>query len=136
MALKTGEKPSVDPPVPSDTVLLELALYTHYTWGGVTYERGTAYRFKKEDAVSLMSEQDHGRPLWRQFRPPKPKGTPSMPIVDSTEVKAARSRLSLEEAALRSPGTNTGKRIEVGTDEEIQDILSRPEVDTSGDVTV
>lgn len=134
MALKTGE---TLPPAPPnvETVLLELTMYNHYTWGGVTYERGTAYKFRRDDAMLLMSEMDHGRPIWRQFRPIKPKGQPRMPIVDSTEVKAVRTRTSLEEAS--HLGTNTGKRIEVGTDDEIADILNVPDdSDLSGDVTV
>lgn len=137
MALKTPEK-SAPEKAPADvTVLLELALYTHYTWGGVTYEKGTAYKFTQEDAMLLMSEQDHGRPVWRQFTPARPRRAATMPIVDSTEVRAVRTRQSLEDAALNG-GAGTavkGKRIDVGTDDEIADVLNRPD-DVSGDVTV
>jgi hypothetical protein len=133
MALKTAEKPVVAEP-PVDTVTLELALYTQYTWGGTTYEKGTAYKFKRDDAMLLLSEQDHGRPIWKQYNPPKPKQPARTMVVDSTEMRAVRTRTSLEEAANMRPGQNTGKRIDVGTDEEIADVLNQP--DDSGDVTV
>lgn len=134
MALKTPEKPAPEKPPEQATVILELALYTHYTWGGVTYEKGTAYRFTQDDALTLLGEEDHGRPIWRKYTPPKPKRQPQMPIVESTEVRAVRTRQSLEDAAnTRTPPV--GKRIDVGTDEEIADVLNRPD-DLSGDVTV
>lgn len=132
MALKVPPDKVQDQP--ADTILLELAMYNHYTWLGVTYEKGTAYKFKRDDALALMAEQDYGRPIWRQYRAPKPKVAAKMPIVDSTEVQAVRARISLEDAAAR--GNNTGKRIEVGTDDEIAEILNKPDVDTSEDVTV
>lgn len=137
MALKTPvatEKP--EKPEASATVTLELALYTHYTWGGVAYEKGVGYRFAQADAMALLGEMDHGRPIWRQYVAPRKKVAAAMPIVDSTEVRAVRSRLSMEEAALRSGGKAVGKRIEVGTDEEIADVLNRPDADPGGDVTV
>lgn len=135
MALKTtgAEKPPETPP--PATVMLELSLYTHYTWGGVTYEKGTAYRFTQTDALALLSEEDYGRPIWRRFTPPKPKRAVNMPVVDQTEVRAVRTRQSLEDAAYSGAAPIPGKRIDVGTDEEIADILARPE-DLSGDVTV
>lgn len=139
MALKTPEKaPDASPtkPAPPTTVMLELALYTHYTWQGTTYEKGTAYRFTQEDAIALMSEEDYGRPIWRRYQPPRKRGPVSMPVVDQTEVRAVRTRQSLEEAAYRGAAPVPGKRIDVGTDEEIADVLNRPDGDTSGDVMV
>jgi hypothetical protein len=144
MALKTGERPEksvgedVAGPQPVDTIVLELTMYVNYTWNGETYHAGTPYRFKRDDAMILMSEQDHERPIWRIYQPPKIKKAQRAPEVDSTEVKAVRTRQSLEEAGFRDTrkGTNTGKRIDVGTDEEIADILDRPDFDASGDVTV
>lgn len=135
MALKTPAVPA-EPPVPVvPTVLLELALYTNYTRSGTVYEKGTAYKFTQEDALALLGEEDFGRPIWRRYQPPKPKRKAQMPIVDSTEVRAVRSRQSLEEAAYQGANPPQAKRITVGTDEEIADILNRPE-DLSGDVTV
>lgn len=137
MALKTGEKPvNATPPV-DDGVLLELAMYAHYTWEGVTYESGTAYKFRRDDAIQLLGDQDYGRPIWKRYNPPKAKTEPRMPIVDQTSVTAIRARVTLEEASLLgTPDANKPKRIDVGTDDEIADILNRPEVDASGDVTV
>lgn len=139
MALRDGTTPKTPvvaekPAEAAPTTLLELALYTHYTWGGVTYEKGTAYRFAQQDAMALLGELDCGRPIWRQYTPPRKKVPTVMPVVDSTEVRAVRSRQSLEEAALR--GGTPVKRIEVGTDEEIADILNQPDGDAAGDVTV
>jgi hypothetical protein len=101
MALKTDKTQAPAEKPMEDVVTLELAMYQHYTWGGVTYEKGSAYRFKREDAMALLSEQDHGRPVWKMWSPPRVKVAARMPIVDSTEVRAVRTRQSIEEAALR-----------------------------------
>jgi len=45
MALKTEKiEKSPEPAVKPDTTVLELALYTQYTWQGETYEKGKPYR--------------------------------------------------------------------------------------------
>jgi hypothetical protein len=135
MALKQ-ETPKAQPaddtlPIPDDTVLLELAMYTNYTWGGNTYEQGQAYRFKRSEAMILLSEHDLGRAIWQIHRPARPKQTPKNLVVDATEVTAIRTRQSIEQVL---KGTPTQKRIDVGTDDEIADILARD--GGAGDVTV
>jgi len=135
MALKSAEKPEEAPAVANphaNTTVLELALYKIYTWQGVTYERGKPYRFKNSDAMILLGEHDHGRPVWRIYTPPTKKSAPRNEIVDATRVQA---QLPVDEfgTVLVAPDT-TKKRIDVGTDDEISDILSRP--DDGGDVTV
>lgn len=124
--------------LPDDSVLLSLAIYTHYTWGQQTYEKGKAYRFNRETAYSLLQEMDCGRPIWTIHRPARPKQAPKSQIVDATEVRATRTRQSLEDAALIDPSrTDSGaKRIDVGTDDEIEDILNRPDTESDGNITV
>lgn len=127
MALKTSEK--ADAPAAPETAVLELALYTQYTWQGVTYEKGKPYRFKLADAIQLMSEQDHGRPIWRKYRPPHIKQKAMEEVVDATMVQAPPSADEFGTLV----ATKDQKRIEVGDDSEIADILNR---DGGGDVTV
>lgn len=119
-------------PVAQQTTVLELALYKIYTWGGVTYEKGKPYRFKNSDAMVLLAEQDTGRPVWRLYRPEKPKQAPKNEIVDATNIKAPTPLdefgTPLSVAALEQ------KRIDVGDDSEIADIIGKE--DSSGDVTV
>ena len=126
MALKTKE----DKPVQSDTTVLELALYTQYTWLGTTFVKGKPYRFKNADAMQLLSEQDYGRPVWSLYRPPTKAAAAMNSVVDATNITVPEP----DEEPL--PGTlDTGrKRIEVGTDDEIADILGK--VEDEGNVTV
>lgn len=130
MALKTEKKAEVpDEPVPTTTVL-ELALYKVYTWGLNTYEQGKPYRFKNSDAMVLLAEQDTGRPVWKLYRKPVPKQAPKTEVVDATMVHAP---VPVEEFVLKANGTVGPKRIEIGDDSEIADILP---VDSSDNVTV
>jgi len=110
----------------NETVLLELSMYTHYTWQNQTYEGGQAYRFSRETAMQLLGDLDHGRPIWRMHRAPRPKQQPKNLVIDATDVTAVRTREHLD------GGVNPAKRIDVGTDEEIADVLNRGE----GDVTL
>ena len=126
MALKTkAESPSL-----SETTVLELALYQIYTWQFNTYEKGKPYRFRNSDAMILLSEQDLGRPIWRLYRPPLKKQTPKAEIVDATQVVAS---LPVEEPMFGTLNKEQ-RRIEIGDDSEIADLL--PKDDSSGDVTV
>lgn len=125
---KAPEKAPEPAKLADDSVLLELALYTNYTYQGMTYTKGKAYRFKKSEAMKLISEMDLGRPLWRLFRPIKPKPVEEV-VVDATGITA----ISQPEP---NPGTPQSlRRIDVGTDEEIADILNRPD-DGSENVTI
>ena len=129
MALKT-EKTDVSPeatkaaPVQATTVL-ELAMYKMYTWGGVTYEAGKPYRFRSQDAMMLLSETDMDRPIWKIYQQPKAKQVPKNEVVDAT---SAHASLPVEELG----GVPSEKRLEVGSDDEIADILNP----SDGDVTV
>jgi len=127
MALKTEKTvdASAPPPVSRvETTVLELALYKNYTWGNITYEKGKPYRFRNSDAMILLGEHDTGRPIWRIYQKPIPRQAPRNEIVDATSITAP---LPIEEPG----GLKTEKRIDVGTDDEIADILNR-----DGDITV
>jgi hypothetical protein len=134
MALKT-EKADAPPVAPPDTTVLELALYKIYTWGNITYEGGKPYRFKNSDAMVLLSERDTDRPVWKIHKPTRTKQAPKNEIVDATSISAPVPVDEFGTPTLGKPLTTpVKKRIDVGTDDEIADILSRP--DESGDVTV
>ena len=132
MALKTDK--AAEAPVKASTegtTILELALYKIYTWGANTYEQGKPYRFRNADAMLLLSEQDLGRPVWKIHRPMKPREAPKTEIVDATSITAL---LPVEDPLTLRPDPKI-KRIDVGSDDEIQDILNAV-TDDSGDVTV
>lgn len=132
MALKTKEPPVEVPATPVGTTILELALYKIYTWGNESYHQGHPYRFRNEDAMRLLAENDLGRPIWKIYRPPPPRVTPKNEVIDATGVQAT---LPSDEPIFGNPVAEKKKRIDVGTDEEIQDILNRPESD-EGNITV
>ncbi len=118
-------------------ILLELALYKNYTCGTgmdlMAYEAGKAYRFTQETAMALLSEQDHGRPIWRIYRPARVKTHQASPVVDATRVQATRTRQTVDQVL--NPPDSGKKRIEVGDDAEIADLLPKDDAD-SGDVIV
>lgn len=130
MALKT-EKPPEAPPAPPETTVLELAMYKKYTWQGTTYEGGKPYRFRNADALRLMSERDHDRPIWKVHRPVRRKEVIADEIVDATMVQV---NPPMDEFGAVIVAKEPSKRIDIGDDSEIQDILSQ--VSTEGDVTV
>lgn len=121
MALKTAEQ-KADASSPVQTTVLELAMYKQYTWQDVTYEKGKPYRFRTADAMILLQEQDAGRPVWKQYIAPKPRVAPRNEVVDATDQRTSGEPIDV---------LTGGKRIEVGDDSEIKDIL-----DAGGDVTV
>jgi YD repeat-containing protein len=123
---ETLTQPSPSPV--ADSVLLELSLYRFYTWQETTYEGGRAYRFNRDAAMQLLAEQDAGRPIWRLYRPAKPKEKPKNIVYDATEVTAVRTRENIHGTDSNSAPV---RRIDVGSDDELSDILSR-----DGDVTV
>jgi hypothetical protein len=140
MALKTGtEKTDVSaptstpaeapatPPAAVQTTVLELALYKIYTWGGVSYEKGKPYRFTNSDAMILLAEQDLGRPVWKLYQKPVQRVAQENKVVDATTVRAPVPVDDIGDVS-SIPGE---KRINVGDDSEIADILDR-----GGDVTV
>ena len=105
-----------NPPTP-ETIILELALYVNYTYNGKLYVKGTGYRFKRGDAINLLSERDFGRPIWKIFRVEKPVPKREV-IVDSTEDE-------VHTVAEPIPGTvepTRQTRIEVGDDSELADL--------------
>jgi hypothetical protein len=111
---------------PPTTTVLELALYKKYTWQGTTYDAGKPYRFRNQDAMILLAEHDTGRPVWKIWRPAPPKEAPKNEVQDATSVQA---QLPIEEPGVTLPP----RRIDVGDDSEIADILT---VSNEGDVTV
>ena len=132
MALKTERKQEMTPEVAAQTTVLELALYKKYTWQGFTYEANKPYRFKNTDAMMLLNEQDLGRPVWRIYRPPVARRQTKAEIVDATDVQVAPPVDEFGVVKIDSPN----KRIDIGNDDEIADILNKPEQNAEGDVTV
>jgi len=135
MALKTNEKTpeeSAKIAAPATTVL-ELALYKIYTWQGHTYEQGKPYRFKNEDAMVLLSEQDIGRQVWKLYRPAPKAHAPKTEIQDATSVHASRPP---EDTWGISTVNKEQKRVDIGDDSEIQDVLGAIDADTDGNITV
>jgi len=131
MALKTPDNKPMTPPS-DDAMLLELALYTRYTRKKNTYIGGQVYRFKRADALQLLTEMDLGRPIWKQWRKPTPKKqTATSTVVDATAISIERIGEPISGLVPDDPA----KRIDVGTDEEIADILNKPETSPE-DVTV
>lgn len=114
-------------PTSENEVYLELSFYERYTKGGRTYEKGTAYKFTKDQAITLLSEQDGARSIWRRYRPGDDeevqvvKVTPKKKVEDATQeaVKPAASN-EMETTA------NPPKAIEIGNEEEIADLLGDP----------
>lgn len=123
MALKTKEEKAPSQP---DTMVLELALYNVYSLENRTYHKGTAYRFNRDVALRLLEEEDAGRRVWKQHRPVKIE-VKKEPIEDVTKVQivdATEPIHGLDEK--KAP-----KGIQVGSDDEISDILNRED-----DITV
>ena len=97
----------------------------------MTYEGGKPYRFNNIDAMRLLAEQGMERPV-NIHQPAKPKQAPKNEIVDATRNRVTNPVDEFVEtisATIPSP-----KRIDVGNDSEIADILAKTE--DSGDVTV
>lgn len=106
MALKNEKKTE-------EELVLELALYSVYNRGGQMYEKGKQYRFNKDTAISLLSERDHGRPIWQIYKPVKRVVRTEAPV-DATKVE-----VTVVEPIPGEPQ----KRIDIGDDSEIADVL-------------
>ena len=122
MAIKTQTTaaPAAPAPAPQDTMVLELDLYSNYNRGGVAYVKGKQYRFSRENALTLLSEQDLGRPVWKIFRV-KPVQKAEEKVVDYTEAVIAPV---LEPIV----GSEVPNKIEIGDDSELADLnLNAPE---------
>lgn len=134
MALRQQADPKSEPKSAPEQPgpVLELALYKIYTWQGNTYEKGKPYRFNYADAMLLLAEQDHDRAVWRLYQKPVKREAPKEEVVDATRVRAnvPESDLGFMTGNTRRDGKG---RIEIGSDDEIQDLL-QPSDD--GNVTV
>jgi hypothetical protein len=126
MALRTErQKTSTD-----ETTVLELALYKIFTWQDRKFEAGKPYRFRNEDAIVLMGERDHDRPIWKLYRPPVVRQSTQPVIVDATSIQPTPPMNEFGEPVT----PKEQKRIEIGDDSEISDILEQ--AGSEGDVTV
>jgi hypothetical protein len=123
------EQPDNERAVPvQDSIVLELALYENYMFQGKPFKKGKPYRFKTLEAMSLLRETDNGRPIWKQYRAPKPK-------VVLNPIPQDMTSLEIEEAFEHVPGTaEAQRRVEVGSDDELADIEGI--FDTADDVVV
>ena len=136
MALKTAEKVETQRPVDptANTTVLELSLYTKYTWGNVTYEKGKPYRFKNSDAMVLLGERDLDRPIWKMYHPPAARQAPRNEIVDAT-MRSAPIPVDEFGQDVQLSAPPKPKRLDIGDDSEIADILNQQD-DDGGNVTV
>lgn len=125
MSLKT-EKKSEAQAQPQDTIILELALYTNYTFRGIQFQKGVQYKFKREDALNLLSERDAERPVWKIYRPKLVK-VERPKIEDQTAIE-------VPPPAEPIPGTPPA-RLDIGTEEELAEILA-DKGDAADNVTV
>lgn len=137
MALKSNVPSSGTPPtqpsaVPQDTVLLELSMYTNYTWRGHTFHKGKAYRFSRDDAMRLLSERDCERPVWKMYQKPAPKVVHENTEIDATQIMSEAVDMSMGKAKIEN------KRIDIGTDDELkaEGILPPDDDEGGGNVTV
>jgi len=101
-------------------VKLELAFYKRYHRGGHLYDSDSIYEFTPEQADILLSEVEDGtdRPIWRKYRP---KPTPQQVRINEENrrvVTATTDKIEEIEEAGRTEG-----RIDIGSDEEIAEIL-------------
>ena len=136
MALKTdaaGKTPTTAPTQKADTTLLELALFTNYTWGRNSYVKGKAYKFTTKDAMRLLAETDFGRPIWKIHTPAKAKEVQKNEPVDATMISAPEPVDEMGDLVPDAPSPVDEKRISIGDESEISDILNR---DDPGNVTV
>lgn len=115
MALKSAPEKTASTP---DTLHLQLALYSNYTVGQTTYVKDVVYKFTREQAVQLLQEQDHGRPVWKIYRKPTPRAKDLAPV-DATKMVMATPQEPIHGVEV-PPVT----RIDVGDDSEIQDIIN------------
>jgi hypothetical protein len=109
-------KTHLGPGPAEDDIILELELYTNYTIQAQTYTKGIPYRFRRADALRLLAERDNNRPVWRIYRPPAVVREKKFEIVDAT-----RHTMPVEVETVQGLPT---QRLDVGTDEEIADILT------------
>jgi len=124
MALNKPQEKSVEQPKQEEkeTVLLELALYTNYNWHGTIFQKGKAYKFNKSDAINLLGQQDHAeRQIWKRYAPPV-RIRKKEEVLDATQVDMTASTEDAYPDGLKS--VEPKKRIEVGTDDEIADVLA------------
>lgn len=113
--------------VPTGPVALELAIYKRYirVAGGQLYEGDKYYNFTPEQAAILLQETEDntGRPIWRRYKVGQQKVIVVDPTnkagIDATGDKIAAD--SRDQSELDAQGTT---RIEIGTDDEIADILN------------
>lgn len=112
--------------LPVQYVELELSVYKRYSRQGTVYEAAQAYRFTEEQASVLLREiADDGRPLWRRYTPrpiQQQLNSGVKNVVDATQNKVKD---------ISDPDGNliSQKRIEIGTEEEIKELLGENAVE-------
>jgi hypothetical protein len=128
----TVEKPAIAPV--QEYIILELAYYKRYTRGvtGTPYEADKAYRFKAEQAAILLEEVEEpsGRPIWRRYKPKTNPQRIKVPEGHKQTMDAASDIIK----PLESPDTAITKGIQIGSDDEIKEILGSAEEGVAIDV--
>lgn len=133
--VKPDSKPAVKGESPAKTIDLELVTYKRYHRGGRLYVAEQAYRFTEVQAAILLEEVDNssGRPVWRRYKPKSAASVPELGIKKVTDSTTAKvERIADDEMLSEAP-----KRIDIGSDAEIADILQQVNTDEPGEgVTV
>jgi hypothetical protein len=108
------------------TLTLTLNMYKNYSRNGVQYKAGVQYKFKRDSAMVLLEETDAGRPVWKIWRAPV--------VRKATATQVDQSAVEIQPIVESDPvvaDAVAAKKIEIGGEDEIEDLLSRPD-----DVTV
>ncbi len=126
MAISTktaSEKAEIAKP---STVVLELVKLSRYVRQDILYEKGIPYRFTTEQAAVLFEEMDEvtGVPLWKHYKSPAQK------MVVQREMVPADMTGKAVDAPDMSGGE--GKRLEIGDDSEIAELLQGGDAEDSG----
>ena len=129
-------------PRPDGLVALELAIYKRYV-EHYRNEKGEAdsklytdeeyYLFTPEQAALLLrkTEDNTGRPIWRRYRSPVDKNA-GTPVGEKRALNATKDRVQPDR---RDPGELAAQGvdvIEIGSEDEISDILGAVAADTDG----
>lgn len=139
MALKNSTetpKPAAAP-ASRPTMKLELALYTIYNFQGFQYVKTNpatgqpmVYEFDQNVALNLLARQDMGRAIWKQHRP-KPVRRPESNVVKQVDLQVRPVGEPIH--GIDTTSTSAPRVIEVGSDDEIADILDRVNADEGED---
>lgn len=106
-----------------DTLSLSLALYENYRYGNLTYVKGKQYIFRREDAETLLQEQDAGRQIWQIWRPKVIRRQVEQTVMDMTGQRPPIQPLNAEPDGGTPEQTSTISRpLEIGDEGELEEL--------------